>query len=1200
MTISPLNQSKCGLVLAILLLGARFTGAQIEFFILPGTTPETDDPFESQLTNTAIIEDFDSYTNGALVTDFSGVTIVSREAGLAVEGGSIFRSGSFGTPDAFYQNALLPGRSGGYLQTVEFQFSFPVNGFGLWIFDDGGVDNKYRLGIEDERGQIRYSDFLNGTNPTGIQGFIGVHTGFTIITRAWIEAHTLNSTAEAPVLEPSEPFEMDYVKIQPVDVLLSHTGAYREVEAASASFLFPQEGTGPMMAADFQLLPHEPTKEYRVLASINLEQWSELTTASVDPQGVLSASAVLRPDYAGPLFMFPVEYDWMPLEVEDAKKLQARLEANLVELESSMTTALQSDPAFASFAGFPALLRNLVQLSLEEMTEEERRQAMEVFQNSGHLSRLSMAASSSALLPDLGASVPLLAARTAGVETKTPSDPRWDEIRFTRGYLAHERAFRNLEDDNIYLTLYSEYSGKVPVFDTLMSIFINFGNVIQKGMRPSVPTAMRVQVEGGSLDNLVYGEEPYPRVRFFMDFESVSDANSEAFAAIIELANRIEQVAKFNEKLSGDLEQINDAVEAGAALQGISIEETANEYERYLASLKALAPNEIEELLGTVQPLIDELKAIGTATASNVEVDPSYFGIKPILQPIAPAETNAAIWDLATSEIQPKNIRTTGSGKIGFSFTDPLFPKVSLALPTSDYIEYTVPNDPPVFLGADPWTSLAAGKFRTILNFEDRELDTVIVENEGAAYGDLRFDPATSELVYTLNSNAKSLFSWSTSSFTTDLPFTVLSSKETPTSFEAILTFPDGQSDTVSFDFRDKYNEPQNATAEIALSAVVPPSITPSAISLVPDPSLEGSSDPAYTEFLSYAFKSDFLITGTTIRQKFLLLEKAEAIEPAVDVWPLWFKFDIEKFHIPQIINVLPEVGDGIPPEILAVQAGFTYEKDNYNIVLGAVDGKSPIDAWYYRISDSAETVFSDPAAADPNWIELSAPSLELNRSLSLQASDPFFVAPDGYETDWHLHLWCRDAAGNVSQRFVYDLPVAKTYYTDSRDGKRYETIVIAGREWFRENLAYGISSGRLNYNYSEIDQVIPPGWYAPTVSDYVSLMASLGMTANPELADSYIPATTVMDALNLKEDPAGDFEGLPWWTRNASRGVVGWLLTASPTDDPTYPFYYFRFGDDYPGYTRPEDYVGGSVNLGSGMTNATSMALRPWRPAGN
>jgi uncharacterized protein (TIGR02145 family) len=80
--------------------------------------------------------------------------------------------------------------------------------------------------------------------------------------------------------------------------------------------------------------------------------------------------------------------------------------------------------------------------------------------------------------------------------------------------------------------------------------------------------------------------------------------------------------------------------------------------------------------------------------------------------------------------------------------------------------------------------------------------------------------------------------------------------------------------------------------------------------------------------------------------------------------------------------------------------------------------------------------------------------------------------------------------------------------FTDPRDGYRYPTVSIGGRDWFAENLRYRTSDsrcyegdeancedhGRL-YRLEDAMKACPAGWRVPSEQDWRALEGALGMS---------------------------------------------------------------------------------------------------------
>ena len=108
---------------------------------------------------------------------------------------------------------------------------------------------------------------------------------------------------------------------------------------------------------------------------------------------------------------------------------------------------------------------------------------------------------------------------------------------------------------------------------------------------------------------------------------------------------------------------------------------------------------------------------------------------------------------------------------------------------------------------------------------------------------------------------------------------------------------------------------------------------------------------------------------------------------------------------------------------------------------------------------------------------------------------------------------------------------------TDSRDGKTYNTVIINGKEWMAENLAYKAGSGCWAYNDDE-DNVAtygylynwetaktacPPGWHLPTDEEWKQLEMAVGMSQS-QADDRDWRGTN--EGLKLKAKSGWSFDG--------------------------------------------------------------------------
>jgi uncharacterized protein (TIGR02145 family) len=156
--------------------------------------------------------------------------------------------------------------------------------------------------------------------------------------------------------------------------------------------------------------------------------------------------------------------------------------------------------------------------------------------------------------------------------------------------------------------------------------------------------------------------------------------------------------------------------------------------------------------------------------------------------------------------------------------------------------------------------------------------------------------------------------------------------------------------------------------------------------------------------------------------------------------------------------------------------------------------------------------------------------------------------------------------------------------FTDSRDGQRYNTIIINGKKWFRENLRFQTANSfcpNFNkdsadckdgnyYSNSDLPTVCPTGWHVATIPEwesYISLLLKNNNISDGSFTYDTIPSLKNNYALSIKGaflftdtllqlKPTGWIEGL---NRKNESNLNFWITDPVTLDDK----YHLHIGKD-------------------------------------
>jgi hypothetical protein len=187
---------------AVVCSGAPQAFATVTFFTSSGDDVNGDLLFQSSVSS-LVEEDFNGYANGGVVTDLvlNGITIDVSLPNEGIDEGQVF-FGSYAPAGGVY-GTVSGGALASFAQStadhqLQLDFSTPesVQGFGLWVFDDGvSFPGSFTMTVIDGNGASFTSPVIDG-NPGSathaVDGFLGAATkdGIQRVTITQLEGLT--------------------------------------------------------------------------------------------------------------------------------------------------------------------------------------------------------------------------------------------------------------------------------------------------------------------------------------------------------------------------------------------------------------------------------------------------------------------------------------------------------------------------------------------------------------------------------------------------------------------------------------------------------------------------------------------------------------------------------------------------------------------------------------------------------------------------------------------------------------------------------------------------------------------------------------------------------------------------------------------------------------------------------------------------
>lgn len=395
----------------------------------------------------------------------------------------------------------------------------------------------------------------------------------------------------------------------------------------------------------------EEGRSYAIFASKDLTYWMRLDedVQVFDKEAI--ADLKIAPVDA-PMFFKIEEYIYHELSPNEVSQQAERLNSALDSYSSALKTDLLAHPLFSEEDSdlIDTLVSYIKHLS-ESMEPEEKKLFIESLYNSGFMNKMENVSPSN--LP------PPPEPQNSGGFRKlsyTPSEftnefaERWDWVRAARSWHVHAEGMKlsaAIESANGVLAGSTAILGK-----TALGVLAELGTITFNAT-PSCPTKIYAFTEART-DNLSPGNEPYPFIEFYADFESKSSLEAELVTlGVSKLTNYLIGLYYDTKTADSDLQKIDDYLEE---IMNKSLSSTAQD------SFSTLSEGLTEFLL----------KYTGKEVWNAVPFDPDYWAHYFTWENLADNPGSGrppATYDFLNQEIEPVR---PGSGKIVFRLNDTL------------------------------------------------------------------------------------------------------------------------------------------------------------------------------------------------------------------------------------------------------------------------------------------------------------------------------------------------------------------------------------------------------------------------------------------------------------------------------------------------------------------------------------------------